>query len=207
MSSLGRGGANSGGEKAARLDDIGLAQRDVIQRCIRAGLDVTVLASTLHSREYMCLLLRPRAQRMEIENNRLTIERWLQIGAVGQVPSEIEQLFQDGIAPATASIFKPSSKIDKTLDELQHDDSKTNATHAVPSTSSCFLTPAERLQTIGRIITSTTDESALNPPGAGISMHAAQINNDLKINSQPPSIVAKCFPLHNRTVRTYVIER
>nr|CCA15322.1 transmembrane protein putative [Albugo laibachii Nc14] len=142
------------------LDSTGRQQMEIIQRCIGAGLEVAVMSSTLCSRKFMVLLLRPTPSRLQIEKNRLILERWLQIGAVGQVPSEIEQLI-------AASDFGS----------------------AIPSDTN--LSPAERIQTIARIITSTRNASELNPPGA-----------DIVIDGENPhdSIISSCFPLHNQRV-------
>lgn len=142
------------------LDSTGRQQMEIIQRCISAGLEVAVMSSTLCSRKFMVLLLRPTPSRLQIEKNRLILERWLQIGAVGQVPSEIEQLI-------AASDFGS----------------------AIPSDTN--LSPAERIQTIARIITSTRNMSELNPPGA-----------DIVIDGKNPKdpIIYSCFPIHNQRV-------
>ncbi|OQS00905.1 transmembrane protein [Achlya hypogyna] len=160
------------------LDKAGIEQRDVIRRCVAAGLEVTVLASTVHTRKYLCLLLRPTPTRMRIERNRLAVERWLQIGAVGEVPSEIEQLIYSsdlGSSPCA------SARLD---DDDDGGDFK--------------FTPAERIQTIGRIITSTDDLQELNPPGANISIEDE--------NAKDP-IIAACFPLHNRKVNALLLAK
>ncbi|KAH9091753.1 hypothetical protein Ae201684P_011297 [Aphanomyces euteiches] len=165
------------------LDDAGCQQRDVIRRCIEAGLDVTVMASTLHSRKYMCLLLKPTPQRMKIEKNRLVVERWLQIGAVGEVPSEIEQLiYKSSLGSTPPSGNHGDEGNENEEEEEEEEDSK--------------FTPAERIQTIGRIISSTADKAQLNPPGAGISIEAPTARDP---------IIAACFPLHNRKVNKMLL--
>ncbi|KDO29055.1 hypothetical protein SPRG_06110 [Saprolegnia parasitica CBS 223.65] len=156
------------------LDKVGNEQRDVIRRCVDAGLDVTVVASTVHTRKYLCLLLRPTAQRMRIERNRLAVERWLQIGAVGEVPSEIEQLIYSSDLGSS-----PAQVVADDMDDMDDE------------CGDMKFTPAERIQTIGRILTSTDDIQELNPPGANISIEDE--------NTRDP-IIAACFPLHNRKV-------
>ncbi|OQR96269.1 transmembrane protein [Thraustotheca clavata] len=162
------------------LDPTGVEQREVIRRCIDAGLDVTVLASTVHTRKYLCLLLKPTPQRMRIERNRLAVERWLQIGAVGEVPSEIEQLiYASDLGTSPTNMSQIAEEDEDDCGDLK-------------------FTPAERIQTIGRIITSTSDIQQLNPPGANIS-----IEDD---NTNDP-IIAACFPLHNRKVNAMLLSK
>ncbi|ETW10264.1 hypothetical protein H310_00613 [Aphanomyces invadans] len=177
------------------LDEAGVQQRDVIRRCIDAGLEVTVMTSTLHSRKYMCLLLKPTFERMKIEKNRLVVERWLQIGAVGEVPSEIEQLIYKsdlGSSPLSPRRAAPHNgggncvapEDDEPQGEEEEEDRK--------------FTPAERIQTIGRIISSTADTAQLNPPGAGISIEDPNLRDP---------IIAACFPLHNRKVNKMLLRK
>ncbi|GLD92943.1 hypothetical protein PINS_up001535 [Pythium insidiosum] len=168
------------------LDAVGKRQMEVIKRCISAGLEVSVLSSTLYSRKYMVLLLRPTPGRLQIEKSRLVLERWLQIGAVGEVPSEIEQLIASSHIGTSANTT--SSLVGELYDEGRgphmDDDVK--------------FTPAERLQTIARIITSTANVEQLNPPGAGISLEEQHRNDP---------IIDSCFPLHNRRVNTLILSK
>ncbi|EGZ23907.1 hypothetical protein PHYSODRAFT_482403 [Phytophthora sojae] len=142
------------------LDAVGKRQMEVLSRCINAGFEVSVLSSTLYSRKYLVLLLRPSPSRLQTEKNRLVLERWLQIGAVGEVPSEIEEL----IASSNIGDF----------------------------------TPAERIQTIARIITSIANVEELNPPGANISFEEVNRNE---------TIIMACFPLHNRHVDNMLLAK
>eukprot|EP00644_Phytophthora_capsici_P004437 jgi/Phyca11/109611/e_gw1.17.507.1 len=142
------------------LDAVGKRQMEVLSRCINAGFEVSVLSSTLYSRKYLVLLLSPLASRLQTEKNRLVLERWLQIGAVGEVPSEIEEL--------------------------------------IASSSIGDFTPAERIQTIARIITSTANVEELNPPGANISFEELNRNE---------TIIMACFPLHNRHVDNMLLAK
>lgn len=132
------------------LDAVGKRQMEVLSRCINAGFEVSVLSSTLYSRKYLVLLLRPSPSRLQTEKNRLVLERWLQIGAVGEVPSEIEELIAssnigDVESPSKAKVKAPEETKDVAVD----DDDK--------------FTPAERIQTIARIITSIANVEELNP--------------------------------------------
>ncbi|RLN67676.1 hypothetical protein BBJ28_00009314, partial [Nothophytophthora sp. Chile5] len=130
------------------LDAVGKRQMEVLSRCINAGLEVSVLSSSLYSRKYMVLLLRPSPSRLQIEKSRLVLERWLQIGAVGEVPSEIEQLI--------ASSHIGTVQSPTTYFEL-YDDAR-----EIPVDDDRKFTPAERIQTIARIITSTSNLEELN---------------------------------------------
>lgn len=166
------------------LDAVGKQQMEVIKRCITAGLDVSVLSSSLYSRKYMVLLLRPTPSRLQIERNRLVLERWLQIGAVGEVPSEIEQLIASSDIGAADSLERQPERCDDNAMLAVDDDHK--------------FTPAERIQTIARIITSTSNMDHLNPPGADISIEDE--------NDKDP-VIASCFPLHNRRVNSNLLAK
>ncbi|KAJ0408520.1 hypothetical protein P43SY_006450 [Pythium insidiosum] len=168
------------------LDAVGKRQMEVIKRCIAAGLEVSVLSSTLYSRKYMVLLLRPTPGRLQIEKSRLVLERWLQIGAVGEVPSEIEQLI------ASSHIGTSANTTSSLVGELYDEGKGPNMDDDVK------FTPAERLQTIARIITSTANVEQLNPPGAGISLEEQHRNDP---------IIDSCFPLHNRRVNTLILSK
>lgn len=174
------------------LDAVGKQQLEVIRRCIAAGLEVAVLSSSLYSRKYMVLLLRPTPSRLQIEKSRLVLERWLQIGAVGEVPSEIEQLI------ASSDIGAPHSgrshHVDTKFEDKQHDEPLSSM---VVDGDSKF-TPAERIQTIARIITSTANMDHLNPPGAAIAIEDENRNDP---------IIASCFPLHNRRVNSLLLAK
>ncbi|KAF1774841.1 Anoctamin [Phytophthora cactorum] len=129
------------------LDAVGKRQMEVLSRCINAGFEVSVLSSTLYSRKYLVLLLRPLPSRLQTEKSRLALERWLQIGAVGEVPSEIEELIAsshigDVESPTKETEYENAKKV-------EIDDEK--------------FTPAERIQTIARIITSTANVEELHP--------------------------------------------
>ncbi|TMW63216.1 hypothetical protein Poli38472_002157 [Pythium oligandrum] len=167
------------------LDAVGKQQLEVIKRCIAAGLEISVLSSTLYSRKYMVLLLRPTQLRLQIEKSRLVLERWLQIGAVGEVPSEIEQLI------ASSNIGAMNTPI-STYGEVYEDPK------AMMIDDDVKFTPAERLQTIARIITSTSNADELNPPGAGISIDEQ--------NRKDP-IITSCFPLHNRRANAMILSK
>ncbi|RHY47365.1 hypothetical protein DYB30_002397 [Aphanomyces astaci] len=172
------------------LDDAGVQQRDVIRRCIDAGLEVTAMTSTLHSRKFMCLLLKPTFDRMKIEKNRLVVERWLQIGAVGEVPSEIEQLiYKSDLGSSPMSPRKGAMARGGHVNSAGNNDEEDEPQGDEEEEEDRKFTPAERIQTIGRIISSTADTAQLNPPGAGISIEDP--------NQRDP-IIAACFPLHNR---------
>lgn len=168
------------------LDAVGKQQLEVIKRCISAGLEVAVLSSSLYSRKYMVLLLRPTPSRLQIEKSRLVLERWLQIGAVGEVPSEIEQLI------ASSDIGAPHSG--RHQEDTKHEDG--GLLSAINADSK--FTPAERIQTIARIITSTANTEHLNPPGADISIEDENRNDP---------IIASCFPLHNRRVNSLLLAK
>lgn len=165
------------------LDAVGKLQMEVIKRCIDAGLEVSVLSSSLYSRKYMVLLLRPTPSRLQIEKSRLVLERWLQIGAVGEVPSEIEEL----IAASHIGNANPEYQFSGDYDR-----------DGGPGDEDLKFTPAERIQTIARIITSTSNVEHLNPPGADISL------DDDNPNDQ---IIVSCFPLHNRRVNRMLLEK
>ncbi|RLN51859.1 hypothetical protein BBJ28_00024614, partial [Nothophytophthora sp. Chile5] len=60
------------------------------------------------------------------------------------------------------------------------------------------FTPAERIQTIARIITSTSNLEELNPPGANISLDDDNRNDP---------IILSCFPLHNRQVDSMLLAK
>lgn len=158
------------------LDAVGKRQMEVIQRCIDAGLEISVLSSSLYSRKYMVLLLRPTHARLQIEKSRLVLERWLQIGAVGEVPSEIEELIASSNIGATEGAKATADAFDE--------DRK--------------FTPAERIQTIARIISSTSNTAELNPPGAEISLEDENRSED---------IIMSCFPLHNRRINTVLLSK
>ncbi|KUF96944.1 Serine/threonine-protein kinase SIK1 [Phytophthora nicotianae] len=164
------------------LDAVGKRQMEVLSRCINAGFEVFVLSSTLYSRKYLVLLLRPSPSRLQTEKSRLVLERWLQIGAVGEVPSEIEELIAsshigDVESPTKEAEYENAKKV-------EIDDEK--------------FTPAERIQTIARIITSTANVEELNPPGANISFEELNRNE---------SIIMACFPLHNRYVDSMLLSK
>ncbi|KAL4160215.1 hypothetical protein PRNP1_000786 [Phytophthora ramorum] len=166
------------------LDAVGKRQLEVLTRCINAGLEVSVLSSTLYSRKYLILLLRPSPSRLLTEKSRLVLERWLQIGAVGEVPSEIEELI------ASSSIGDVESPVAqgeafKDSEELSLEDDEK-------------FTPAERIQTIARIITSTANVEELSPPGANISFEEVNRNE---------TIIMSCFPLHNRHVDNMLLSK
>ncbi|DAZ98888.1 TPA: hypothetical protein N0F65_002613 [Lagenidium giganteum] len=165
------------------LDKVGKEQLEVIRRCINAKLEVSVLSSTLYSRKYMVLLLRPLPSRLYIEKSRLVLERWLQIGAVGEVPSEIEQLIAASDIGGTPNTFLEG-----------YDDSK----GMQPFDEDRKFTPAERLQTIARIITSSSNIDELNPPGASIG---------IEVDNENDPIIASCFPLHNRRVNKMLLAK
>uniref|UniRef100_K3WKQ7 Anoctamin transmembrane domain-containing protein n=1 Tax=Globisporangium ultimum (strain ATCC 200006 / CBS 805.95 / DAOM BR144) TaxID=431595 RepID=K3WKQ7_GLOUD len=170
------------------LDAVGKQQMEVIKRCITAGLEVAVLSSSLYSRKYMVLLLRPTPSRLQIEKSRLVLERWLQIGAVGEVPSEIEQLIASSHIGAAQSLG--SKQPERFSDDGETAMLATDEDHK--------FTPAERIQTIARIITSTANIEHLNPPGADISIEDEN-NND--------PVIASCFPLHNRRVNSILLAK
>jgi hypothetical protein len=165
------------------LDAVGKRQMEVLSRCINAGFEVSVLSSTLYSRKYLVLLLRPSPSRLQTEKSRLVLERWLQIGAVGEVPSEIEELIASSHIGDVDSPTK-EAPYDEAKKETVEDDDK--------------FTPAERIQTIARIITSTANVEELNPPGANISFEEANRNE---------SIIVSCFPLHNRHVDNLLLAK
>ncbi|KAG2863129.1 hypothetical protein PC116_g8071 [Phytophthora cactorum] len=164
------------------LDAVGKRQMEVLSRCINAGFEVSVLSSTLYSRKYLVLLLRPLPSRLQTEKSRLALERWLQIGAVGEVPSEIEELIAsshigDVESPTKETEYENAKKV-------EIDDEK--------------FTPAERIQTIARIITSTANVEELHPPGANISFEELNRNE---------TIIMACFPLHNRYVDSKLLAK
>ncbi|ETV87805.1 hypothetical protein H257_01255 [Aphanomyces astaci] len=181
------------------LDDAGVQQCDVIRRCIDAGLEVTAMTSTLHSRKFMCLLLKPTFDRMKIEKNRLVVERWLQIGAVGEVPSEIEQLiYKSDLGSSPMSPRKGAMARGGHVNSAGNNDEEDEPQGDEEEEEDRKFTPAERIQTIGRIISSTADTAQLNPPGAGISIEDP--------NQRDP-IIAACFPLHNRKVNKMLLRK
>ncbi|GMF13480.1 unnamed protein product [Phytophthora lilii] len=165
------------------LDAVGKRQMEVLSRCINAGFEVSVLSSTLYSRKYLVLLLQPSPSRLQTEKSRLVLERWLQIGAVGEVPSEIEELI------ASSHI----GDVESPTKEAQYE----NAKNVVTDDDEKF-TPAERIQTIARIITSTANVEELNPPGANISFEEDNRNE---------TIIMSCFPLHNRHVDNMLLAK
>lgn len=171
------------------LDAVGKQQMEIIKRCIAAGLEVSVLSSSLFSRKYMVLLLRPTPSRLQIEKSRLVLERWLQIGAVGEVPSEIEQLI------ASSHIGFMNSGGGQQGDGIYNDPAKPLGMFVDDDAK---FTPAERLQTIARIITSTSNIEQLNPPGADIS---------LEDQNRKDPIISSCFPLHNRRVNSMILAK
>ncbi|CEG36039.1 uncharacterized protein PHALS_00360 [Plasmopara halstedii] len=164
------------------LDAIGKRQMEVLSRCINAGFDISVLSSTLYSRKYLVLLLRPSTSRLQTEKSRLALERWLQIGAVGEVPSEIEELIASSHIDDTEPLFQEGQY--ETIKRVELEDEQ--------------FTPAERIQTIARIITSTANVEELNPPGANISFEELNRNE---------SIIMSCFPLHNRYVDSQLLAK
>ncbi|GMF44570.1 unnamed protein product [Phytophthora fragariaefolia] len=168
------------------LDAVGKRQLEVLSRCINAGFEVSVLSSTLYSRKYLVLLLRPSPSRLQTEKNRLVLERWLQIGAVGEVPSEIEEL----IASSSIGDVESPSKKAKAQDQDDENDMMVDDDEK--------FTPAERIQTIARIITSTANVEELNPPGANISFEEINRNE---------TIIMSCFPLHNRHVDNMLLAK
>ncbi|KAF1330203.1 Transmembrane protein, partial [Globisporangium splendens] len=170
------------------LDAVGKQQMEVIERCITAGLEVAVLSSSLYSRKYMVLLLQPTPSRLQIEKSRLVLERWLQIGAVGEVPSEIEQLI------ASSHIGAAQSLGAKQPERFPDDDE----TAMLAMDEDHKFTPAERIQTIARIITSTANVEHLNPPGADISIEDESDNDP---------VIASCFPLHNRRINSILLAK
>ena len=155
------------------LNYIGEQQKQIIERLHKAGLEMAVLGGTVHTRNYLCLLLRPTNERMLIEMNRLVLERWFQVGAVGQVPLEIQKVIE------------------------QSDIGEDTVAHTSPGLVAT-ATPAERLQTIARIISSSADETVAHPPGAGIALE----DNDM---NEP--IIHDCFPLHNRVVNNILLRK
>ncbi|KAL3671816.1 hypothetical protein V7S43_002485 [Phytophthora oleae] len=165
------------------LDAVGKRQMEVLSRCINAGFEVSVLSSTLYSRKYLVLLLSPLPSRLQTEKNRLVLERWLQIGAVGEVPSEIEELIASSHIGDVESPAKEAAQEDMKELEIDDDDK---------------FTPAERIQTIARIITSTANIEELNPPGANISFEELNRNE---------TIIMACFPLHNRHVDNMLLAK
>ncbi|KAG1701429.1 hypothetical protein DVH05_010736 [Phytophthora capsici] len=165
------------------LDAVGKRQMEVLSRCINAGFEVSVLSSTLYSRKYLVLLLSPLASRLQTEKNRLVLERWLQIGAVGEVPSEIEELIASSSIGDVESPAKEAAQGEMQQLESSDDDK---------------FTPAERIQTIARIITSTANVEELNPPGANISFEELNRNE---------TIIMACFPLHNRHVDNMLLAK
>ncbi|POM77795.1 Transmembrane protein, partial [Phytophthora palmivora] len=165
------------------LDAVGKRQMEVLSRCINAGFEVSVLSSTLYSRKYLVLLLQPSPSRLQTEKSRLVLERWLQIGAVGEVPSEIEELI------ASSNI----GDVESPAKEAPFEDAK-----AVETDNDEKFTPAERIQTIARIITSTANVEELNPPGANISFEELNRND---------TIIMACFPLHNRHVDNMLLAK
>ncbi|KAK1930878.1 Anoctamin-like protein [Phytophthora citrophthora] len=165
------------------LDAVGKRQMEVLSRCIMAGFEVSVLSSTLYSRKYLVLLLSPLPSRLQTEKNRLVLERWLQIGAVGEVPSEIEELI------ASSNI----GDVESPAKEAAQEDTK-----QLESSDNDKFTPAERIQTIARIITSTSNVEELNPPGANISFEELNRND---------TIIMACFPLHNRHVDNMLLAK
>lgn len=193
------------------LDAAGKQQMAVIQRCFAAGLEVAVLSSSLYSRKYMVLLLRPTPSRLQIEKSRLVLERWLQIGAVGEVPSEIEQLIASSDIGTlhTHRRYHDNKHVHHHRDfHDQHEDRGHEACEedeeeVLPPALATIdddskFTPAERIQTIARIITSTADLEHLNPPGANIS---------IEDDSRNDPIIASCFPLHNRRVNRLLLDK
>lgn len=152
-------GPGSWKDSIEELDQVGNRQMEVVQRLIEAGLEVTVMCSTISSRDYICLLLRPYSWRLAIERRRLTMERWLELGAIGEVPVEIETLV--GTTPIDEGLLS----------------------------SDYTETPADRIQAVGRILSSSTDREYIDPPGAGIN---------LDDNSMNDSIITACFALHDR---------
>ncbi|KAE9356476.1 hypothetical protein PR003_g2289 [Phytophthora rubi] len=166
------------------LDAVGKRQMEVLSRCINAGFEVSVLSSTLYSRKYLVLLLRPSPSRLQTEKNRLVLERWLQIGAVGEVPSEIEELIASS---NIGDVESPTKEV-----KAQEDDQE------VAVDDDDKFTPAERIQTIARIITSTANVEELNPPGANISFEEVNRNE---------TIIMACFPLHNRHVDNMLLAK
>lgn len=178
------------------LDAVGKQQLEVIQRCIAAGLELAVLSSSLYSRKYMVLLLRPTQARLQIEKSRLVLERWLQIGAVGEVPSEIEQL----IASSDIGALHDSSKQQQSSQPPVQatGNSYADGTPLAMLDDDYKFTPAERIQTIARIITSTANTEHLNPPGAAIAIEDENRND---------AIIASCFPLHNRRVNSNLLAK
>lgn len=213
------------------LDAAGKQQLAVIQRCIAAGLEVAVLSSSLYSRKSMVLLLRPTPARLQIEKSRLVLERWLQIGAVGEVPSEIEQLIASSDIGALHADRRTRSNGDGGSDSRKHtvrhrrhqdkherrdgsdnflEDSENDTDAAAAGVELSLppalatidddfkFTPAERIQTIARIITSSADVEQLNPPGAAISIEE---------DSRNDPIIASCFPLHNRRVTSMLLDK
>lgn len=176
------------------LDAVGKQQLEVIQRCISAGLEVAVLSSSLYSRKYMVLLLRPTPSRLQIEKSRLVLERWLQIGAVGEVPSEIEQLIASSDIGAPHGGRHHHHQEENENNNSKHEDG--GLLSAIDADSK--FTPAERIQTIARIVTSTANTEHLNPPGAEISIEDENRNDP---------IIVSCFPLHNRRVNSLLLAK
>ncbi|RLN65330.1 hypothetical protein BBJ29_002156 [Phytophthora kernoviae] len=106
------------------------------------------------------------------------------IGAVGEVPSEIEQLIASSNIGDVESPTQREDIYEDAKDISLDDDQK--------------FTPAERIQTIARIITSTSNVEELNPPGANISFDDENRND---------AIIMACFPLHNRYVDSMLLSK
>ncbi|TYZ65049.1 hypothetical protein PybrP1_004501 [[Pythium] brassicae (nom. inval.)] len=151
------------------------------------------------------------------------------IGAVGEVPSEIEQLIAASDIGALHAHRRDNDKGDndngkRAVRHRRHQDKQeccdvgaadsddpnaaaTAATTAVEALRPPALatidddskfTPAERIQTIARIITSTADVEHLNPPGAAIAVEE---------DSRNDAIIASCFPLHNQRVNSMLLDK
>lgn len=159
-----------------KMPDLVEQQKEVIRRCFDAGLLVTAMQTTATSKNFLCLLLTPTKERYATEKNRLVVERWLQLGTFGQIPVEMDTLFMESY--------------------LAKDNQLRKAWYN--QTNSC--TPADRIQTIARIISSpVADSESVQPGGAGISL-------DDDSNKSLP-IVKACFPLHNRAVIKRIMDK
>ena len=116
---------------------------NVLQRCIKAGLKIHFMKSTLRTRAYHVVLLKPTERRLKTELCRLKLERWFETGGLN----------------STAFGQVPATELDALLGNLTVMDEEEE-----------LLTSAERIQAIARIISSPENGTDVNP-GAGITIN------------------------------------
>ena len=71
-----------------------LRPADVLDKKSQAGLAVTVMDSTKSSEDRIVLLIKPTQARLQAERHQMRVERWFEMGAVGDLPDEMFGTFE-----------------------------------------------------------------------------------------------------------------